>query len=297
MNTVEQLILEHPALKRPQTLLAHYQRTRSDHRAMLRKMTPHLANVKRTAVADGNQDLAKAVWCLETVAEIQRQYLTTFDMLKQSKFYAAWCSLETIDNTLHALKRHFQLSSNEYGLAFIKASTVRWQSLYPYAIFASPEILKREVRCGICDAVVSLRKGCGHRVHEIYDGKCCFRRVTKAEVLGIALVHNPVQKYSVMFQADPAVSGGESNQEAYPLAHYAINGLVSPWDVWAVERTTTRHPHSHFSDVASTDECPCMAPQGTYAQCCLPQEGVLRPHVIIGFSVPPPRKLMKRVYV
>jgi hypothetical protein len=296
MNTVEQLILEHPALEKPRALLAHYQRTRTDHKVALRKMTPHLVSIKRAAVANGDQALAKAVWCLETVAAIQRKYLDVFTTLKQSRFYAAWCFLEGIEKTIHALSRHFKISE-EYGLRFIQISTVRWQSAYPYTLFISPEFIKREVQCGICGAPVSLRKGCGHRVGEIYNGEYCFRKVTKTDFISISLVHNPVQKYSVLFKPDPAVGGGEPNPEAYPLARYIINGLISPWDTWAVEQTTIRHPHSHYSDVTPTKECPCVDPKGTYEQCCMLQDGVLRPHTIIKFSVRPPAKLMERVYI
>lgn len=297
MISSEQLISEHPALERPRILLANYTRTTPQHATVLRELTPYLASVKRTAVINSDQHLAKAVWCLETVAAVQRGYLKVFALLKKSQFYAAWRGMEAIELSLRALDQHFRPINGPYGLAFIRATTARWQSLYPYAVFASPEIWKREVRCGLCDAVVSLRNGCGHRPGEIYDGEWCFRRVTKADVLAIAIVHNPVQKYSVLFPSDPAAAGGRLNKEAYPLLRYVINGLSSPWIAWAVERTTTRHPHTRYGDVGPDEECPCVSPQGTYAQCCLPQEGVLRPHVVIHFSVPPPPKFLKRVYV
>ena len=292
-----QLVLEHPLLERPRTLLADYTRTTPQLTTVLREITPYLASVKRTAVTNGDQHLAKAVWCLETVAAIQREHLKVFTLLRKSQFYAAWCGLESIELTLRALDQHFRPINGPYGLAFIRATTARWQSLYPYAVFASPEIWKREVRCGLCDAIILLRNGCGHRPGEIYNGERCFRRVTKADVLAIAIVHNPVQKYSVLFQSDPAAAGGKPNKEAYPLLNYVIKGLASPWAAWKVERTTTRHPHTNYNDVGPNEECPCLFPNGTYAQCCLSQEGVLRPHVVIHFSVPPPPKLLKLVYV
>lgn len=234
---------------------------------------------------------------METVAAVQRGYLKAFALLKKSRFYPAWCELEKIELTLRALEQHFRPINGPYGLAFIRAATARWQLVYPYAVFASPEIWKREVRCGLCDAIISLRNRCGHQIGEIYDGERCFHKVTRADVLGIAVVHNPVQKYSVLFLSDPAVSGGVADNNAYPLARYVTKGLSSPWDTWTIERTTTRHPHSHYSNISPDEECPCVSPQGTYAQCCLQQEGVLRPHIVIHFSVPPPQRFLKRVYV
>ncbi|MBW3127198.1 hypothetical protein [Hymenobacter profundi] len=296
MTGSEKLISDHPLLARPRSLLADYKRTTPQHATLLRELAPCLASIKRTAVTDGDQHLAKAVWCLETVAAIQRGYLRVFTLLKKSRFYAAWRELEIIELTLRALAQHFTPFDESYGLAFIRITTARWQSLYPYSVFASPEIWKREVRCGLCDAVISLRKGCGHQPGEIYDGERCFRRVTGADVLAIAIVHNPVQKYSVLFTADPAASGGKPNKEAYPLLQYVIKGLSSPWNEWKIERTTIRHPHVRYRDADPNEACPCVNPQGSYAQCCLPQEGVLRPHVVVQFSVPPPSKFLKRVY-
>lgn len=296
MTGSEKLIIGHPLLARPHALLADYRRTTPQHATMLRELAPYLALVKRTAVADGDQHLAKAVWCLETIAAIQRGYLRVFARLKKSRFYLAWCELEIIELTLRALDQHFRPVDGSYGLAFIRATTARWQSLYPYAVFASPEIWKREVRCGLCDAVISLRKGCEHRVGEIYDGKRCFRKVTRADLLGIAVVHNPVQKYSVLFTADPAAGGGKPDKAAYPLLQYVIKGLSSPWDEWGIERTTVRHPHARYGEVGPDEACPCVESRGSYAKCCLPQAGVLRPHVVVRFSVPPPPKFLKRVY-
>lgn len=297
MIDTAQLVSEHPLLERPRILLADYLRTTPQLTTVLYEIKPYLSSVKRTAVANGDQQLAKAVWCLETIAGIQRDYLKVFTLLRKSHFYAAWCGLETVELKIRALDQHFRPTNESYGLEFIRVTTVRLQSLFPYALFVSPEILKREVRCGICDAIISLRSRCEHQLGEIYDGARCFHKVTKSEFLGLSIVHNPVQKYSVLFKPDPAVSGGKPNKEAYPLLRYLINGLASPWDVWTVEQTTTLHPHSQYEYVAPGEECPCVSPQGTYAQCCLQKKGVLRPHVVVHFSVPPPSKFLKRTYI
>lgn len=295
--TPTQMLAEHPVLELHHATLLHYALTPVAQKMMLRKLVPRLAILKRQAVAGQQQALAKAVWCLETVAVVQQAYLRAFVKMKKGEFYAAWTILEKVEKTLYVLDRHLRASCGEYGLEFIRASTTRFQALYPYKLFISPEIWKQEVRCGLCDALITLRSNCGHELNEIYDGERCYRRITKSTFLSISIVCNPVQKYSVLFAPDPAVSGGAPAKDVYPLARYVSQGLLCAWDAWDMEHTTSIHPHAHFADVSPDEECPCIAPQGTYAQCCLPLAGVLRPHTAVTFNRPPPHTLLKRIYV
>src|SRR4051812_6647847 len=92
----------------------------------------------------------------------------------------------------------------EFRLSSIKKWSEQWQSLFPYKVFLSPEMVFR-AECSICGCTIQPRRPCGHIVGEIYKGEPCLRVIKSIDqVLGIALVTNPVQKYSVVFMHDPA---------------------------------------------------------------------------------------------
>jgi hypothetical protein len=117
------------------------------------------------------------------------------------------------------------------------------------------------------------------------------REIAEFEVLEISIVKDPVQKYSVVFP------GGDEDADPYDytLVDYVIRGLGAPFDEWKTTWTTARHPHSLYSHVPPTDPCPCGSGR-TYAECCLMEEGVMRPHVVVEFALPPPAELPRVVY-
>jgi hypothetical protein len=237
--------------------------------------------LKRRAVADLDQAAAKEIWQLESVLEIQSHYLSAFESMKAGNFYQAWCGLEQAEIQLSFLDRHRSSLEHEFRIDFIREHVPKWQSLFPYRLFISPEILELEKRCSICHALVLPRTGCGHRLFEIYDGEMCGFVVTRAEFLAIALVEKPVQKYSVPFIKGP--EGEDKDHYNYGVVEYLISALNAPFDPWSVDRQKRRQPHSRFMNVSEADPCPCESGE-SYLRCCLTQSGVLRPH--LEFIVP-----------
>lgn len=259
-----------------------------------------LAEWKRKSVESGTQDEAKRIWCLEQVLIIQKTYLEVFLKLKNGEYYEAWCSLEQIELKLKFLTPHQDFilgDKSSYKLDFIGEHVERYQGLFPYKIFMSPEFLEEETLCSTCNKRISIRKPCGHKLGEIYDGEQCSRIVTKCKVLGMAFVTNPVQKYSVGFPIDPKSKGkiDQIDPYDYTLPRYLMKRLEAPFDGWEVEWTKRRHPHSRYRDIGRNDPCPCESKR-KYKKCCLNGEGVLRPHCMFSFSVPPPDDLMKIEY-
>lgn len=248
-----------------------------------------LAGFKADAVAKNDEEAAKDLWCLEQTLHSQRLYLEAFDLLKQGAFYDAWCKLEQTELALMFLGRHFRPSFAKYRLDFIETHVKQWQQLYPYKIFMSPEIVEEEKTCNICKTPISIRNPCGHIVGEIYGGEQCCRIVSKMQFLGMAMVENPVQKYSVPFIIDPK-TGESKDHYDYSIVRFAAERLRSPTDGWGFVWTKKRHPHSRFPHVGRNDRCPCESGK-KYKKCCLQENGVLRPHVEITFDKLPPQGL------
>lgn len=254
-----------------------------------------ISELKATALACGNEAGAKDLWCLEQTLKAQEGYIRAFADLKARKFYEGWCRFEEAELALHFLEPHENEPSARFRLDFIREYIPKWQSLFPYKLFLSPELLEEEKECSICGAKVAPRNPCGHRVGEIYGGQMCCRVVTKLDVMGVGLVDNPVQKYSVPFIPDP-VTGKSRDHYNYGVVQYAIDCLRSPFDRWDVEKTTRIQPHSRFRHVGRNDACPCESKK-KYKKCCLGKEGVIRPHLQFSFAVPPPAGQMTDVYI
>ena len=253
-----------------------------------------IAAAKADALGRRDEAEAKRLWCLEQVLRARNQYREAFHLLKSSRYYDAWCELERLELTLQFLRPHFGSEFHRYHLDFISTYCRRWQGLFPYKMFMSPELIEHEKKCSICGDPVSIRNPCGHRVGEIYGGEMCVRIVTNAEFLGTAFVESPVQKYSVPFMVDPE-SGESRDHYNYSVVRYAAERLSSPFHEWDVEWTTRRQPHERFPNVGRNDKCPCESGR-KYKKCCLRESGVLRPHVEFVFHVPPAHELLRVEY-
>lgn len=254
-----------------------------------------LKKIKEAAVSGADEDTAKLAWCYEQILNIQTNYLQAFGRLKSGKFYEAWCLFERVEIGLHHLERHFPIADDTFKLLSIAKYTRQFQSLYPYKYFLSPAYLILEAFCSICGRKRSVRSPCEHVVGDIYNGEMCCREVKKAKLLEVSIVEKPAQKYSVPFTRDPETRE-QVDHYNYSLVEYVTNGLREPFDEWDSRWTEVRHPHSRYKHVGRNEECPCESSK-KYKKCCLNEGGVLRPHLEITFSVPPPQELPPIMYV
>ncbi|WP_273367681.1 SEC-C metal-binding domain-containing protein [Alicyclobacillus herbarius] len=265
-------------------LLQVREKTKTD----LQSLLANIVILKKLAVLDSDESLAKKLWCYEQITKVYIDYLKAFEYMKHGKYYEAWCNLERVEITLHWLERHFDFSDERFPLRFIQVQVGHFQSLYPYKVFISPEMIILEKRCSICDSVISLRTSCGHLTGEIYRGEMRYVKITKMEFLGMALVKNPVQKYSVVFTGD----NGKNNYD-YSLVEQVARRLDSPFDRWTPTWTKKLYPHSVFRDIGRNELCPCGSGK-KYKKCCLNKPGVMINHCHVTLDATPSFELLKR---
>lgn len=252
----------------------------------LKSIEANILENKEIAVSENNQILAKEYWCIQQIFTANKFYINAFNLMKADKFYKSWCDLEKAELKIYFLSKHYDVTSNEYKIAFIKNHITKFQSLFPYKVFFSTELLEKKIQCSICDSIITPRRKCEHVQGEIYNGEMCSRHITDGEFLGLAIVENPVHKYAVAFSAN------DDNKDTYDysLLKYLIKRLQSPFNNWDVEMTKRRHPHTNFKYIGRNDKCPCGSGK-KYKKCCLKKSGVLMPHAEFIFTDPIPKEL------
>jgi hypothetical protein len=274
MTEIDDGIYGDERLRTAVNTLAAFESRESSIDGALRKS---LNELKVRAVSERDELMAKAVWCLEQIADVQDRFVRAFHEMKAGRYYRGWCLLEQAEIGLHHLGRHFADPTDLFGLRFIAESVPAMQALFPYCYFLSPGFIREEAECGICRAPIRPRSPCGHEVGEIYEGRMCTRITTKATMLEVSLVTAPVQKYSVTF-----TKGVKYN---YAKIDYLIRALPSPWARWEVERQTRQKPRGDFNDLALDEHCPCGS-RRLFQDCCSEEETVEIPHwqFIFGFN-------------
>lgn len=217
---------------------------------------------------------ANVGWHLQSVALARYKMCLAYDAMKNKQYYEAWCNFEIIDTIIRNIVKNKILPDQFYMLA-LQESINGWQSLFPYRVFASPEIIIREEVCTICNQIVSGMNLCEHRPGYVYMGELCSRKITKADAISIALVANPVQKYSVVLAKPDLLD--------YTLVKNAVDCAATPFSLTRVVKGTKTHEHEHFTGWAPDETCPCHS-GFRYAECCLLREGVTMPHFELQFS-------------
>ena len=265
--------IDQPRLRDRRELLRNY-KARKEH--TLPSTHLHmLSEQKAEAVASGDQMTAKAVWCLEAIARIQDHFVSAFLRLMAGEFQDAWNLLERCEIEIGFLDRHFTEAGNEFGVEHARIHTKQLQELYPLSVAVSPALLHKEVRCSICDSKLTLRNRCKHVHGEIYDGEMCGRVITETELLHIALVTNPVQKFSYIFPQD------SDDRPFRPIKDLVIK-IGSPWRRWGFYKEERRQFHPAFKGIGRNDWCPCKS-RVKYKRCCLGKETVF-PHFVISLG-------------
>ena len=229
-----------------------------------------------------NQEvLANKCWVYQTIAYIHKIYNQAFNLLKSKKYIEGWNLLERVEIEIGFLKRHLHLVAKNYRINFIDANVAKLQSLFPYQLFASSEFISKDVICNVCGKKVTVRSPCGHLPGELYMGTMCTRTVTESVMLGLALVQNPVNKYSVIFEQSEDAKIRDTQQ--FGNLNYILGFLKAPYDVWSLEISTKLFPHTNYHELKPDDYCPCREGK-LYKDCCILKEGIQGFHYQLGLN-------------
>lgn len=237
------------------------------------------------ALASQDDDISNRAWFLHKVAETRLAYVECFALMTNAQHYDAWCKLERVEIDLVSLKRNPFYDPKLFCTDALASLVAQWQGIFPYTVFFSPELVKKSKKCSICDATVGPWSGCGHEPGRVYGGRECYRIVQGVELLGISLVTDPVQKYSVAFLSNGG-DGKPRDHYDYSLVKFIVDRLASPFDGWTTRWIEAYHPHSMFPGQQPEGGCPCGSGR-KYSECCLAGPGVIRPHLDIVFDHEP----------
>ncbi|MBU1143218.1 MAG: SEC-C domain-containing protein [Firmicutes bacterium] len=166
-----------------------------------------------------------------------------------------------------------------YGIEVILDTVHKIQKLYPYKWFTSREEIIKELKCSICGKIVNPMQPCGHIAGRVYCGELCLYEVCKLELIAIALVQDPLDKYAVI-----KPQGQEYN---YAVLEHLMKGLSDPFEKWDYKEIKRLKPE--FNDIKMKQDCPCGSGK-RFKRCCYPKESSWMPH--IDFVITNPKKTL-----
>ncbi len=179
-----------------------------------------------------NEQYSNYAWLALQIIDIHYLYRGIYIKLdiknkNTRKYYEAWCDAEQIELIANNIKRNFPTFLNTIALIINQVHII--QSLFPYKLFTSTEILIKEEHCSICGAIRNIFKPCGHKKGYVYNGELCYNTITKCDIVGLSLVTNPVKKYAVVFQQDQT---GHEIEYSYNYIDALMYYWQNPYQYW-----------------------------------------------------------------
>jgi hypothetical protein len=224
-------------------------------------------------------DLANEAWLIKAFCDLHLYLLDAWQKNVETEFSEAWCIFERAEILLYSVQRNLFIADLATLADAILHRIRNWQELYPYGVFASPEFLIKKLECSVCGNVRSPWKFCGHEKGKVYSGELCYDIVKSMEVLGLGIVTNPVQKYSIL-QLDREQEGEEAYMRRHAQIGYAMRMMPDAFACFDVVKMKKRWPHDAFPNLKSHEACHCKS-GNSYGQCCENEDGVLMPHMDI----------------
>lgn len=176
-----------------------------------------------------DSELKNKLWYLKTVFYIKVNFFEIFDFLKsKSKYEEAWNLMEKTQIMINNLKNNPFLCIEAFNIQYIKETLDKFELLFPYYIFSSREMIIKSSKCSICGKEYNVRNFCGHNFGKVYNGHLCQRIIEDAQLICIALVKNPVDKYTFL-----KIKNEEFNYEAIDIL---IQNLDSPYEEFKLEK-------------------------------------------------------------
>lgn len=233
-----------------------------------------LEKKRKEAVSSGDEELANNCWRESEALKLNIRYIEAFDKIKSQKYRDAWNDLERCEIDADSIERNsdsnFFINSR---CCFIKDKVEKWQSLYPYCVFASPGFKVGYYTCSICNHKVRPRSRCSHVKGKIYGGELCVHVAHDLEFLEVSIVTKPVQKYSVLH-----------NDETldFSLIDYLASFLDNAFEDWVAHWTRMSFAIERFSQVDPSSDCPCKSGK-KFEECCINEKEISIPHVDFQF--------------
>lgn len=250
----------------------------------------HILYLKNKSIEEKDEKTANYLWCLQQIFIIQNNFVDMYLSIKGHRFEDAWRLLERVDIELSFLNQNIEENfddaydghNDSYHLGFISTIIKYYEKLFPYRVFFSRESIIKKEKCSVCGEIVSLRHGCGHKIGKVYMGEMCSREVIDVQFLGVAVVTDPFDKYTVAH-----VKGLEYNYEMLEILGSNIN---TPYDKWYLEEIKIIKPE--YQNVGRNMKCPCNSGK-KYKQCCLGTREIYMKHFRVNLLNQPAREIQE----
>ena len=228
----------------------------------LQESEPLFKCIKQYAIENNIEELANAQYVASQYMKLLCQLTSYFKSLNEKEYKESWNILQDCLDSAFWIGR-YMIIENRYEIPQIVDLLTSYESLYPYKIFASTEMIITKSECSICSKPFQ-SLDCPHIKGNLYWGEVAIENVTEIkEFQAVAMVSHPLDKRCVMELSDDT----RTNEEKFQLFNEFLEQQIPAFQLFTIEVQKTRRQRPDIKIVGRNAKCPCGSGK-KFKNCC-----------------------------
>jgi len=187
--------------------------------------------IHRIAVELNDEQLANATYVTKKYSNLLLKISSYLKTIKDKEYQSSWVILQDCLDLTFWIGKYTKIDNRLEIPSLIKLFSC-YESLYPYKIFVSSELIVTKSRCSICGASWN-SLDCTHIKGNLVWGKVVTEEILDAEFSAIAIVPHPIDKRCIIEidEKDQEYSFNKidlfTGQNLYPFTMFTISSKKS----------------------------------------------------------------------
>lgn len=218
--------------------------------------------IKHYAIENNIEELANAQYVASLYMKLLCQLSSYYKSLMEKEYRESWNILQDCLDLAFWIGQ-YTIIENRYEIPQIVDLLTGYESLYPYKVFASTEMIITKSECSICGKPFQ-SLDCQHIKGNLYRGEVAIENVTEIkEFQAVAMVSHPLDKRCVMELSDDT----RTKEEKFQLLNEFLEQQIPAFQLFSIEIHKTRQQRPDIKIVERNDKCPCGSGK-KFKNCC-----------------------------
>lgn len=228
----------------------------------MQEAEPIFKSIKYYAIKENNEELANAQYVANQYMRLLCQLSSYFSLLYEKEYKSSWDILQDCLDSAYWIGRHTAIE-NRYEIPQIVELLTTYESLYPYKVFASSEMIISKSECSICGKPFQSLE-CPHIKGNLYWGEIAIEKIIEVkEFQAVAMVSHPLDKRCVMEISDDK----RTQEEKFQVLHEFLEQSVPAFQLFHIEVSKTMRQRSDIDIVGRNEKCSCGSGK-KFKKCC-----------------------------
>lgn len=218
--------------------------------------------VKHYAIKIKNEELANAQYVAKQYINLLCHISNFFNLLNNKEYKISWNALQDCLDSAYWIGKYTKME-NRFEIPDIVQLLSSYESLYPYKVFASTEMIISKSEWSIC--CKSFQSfDCNHIKGYLYWGEVAAENLIEVkELQAVAIVSNPLDKRCVMELSNDT----RSQDEKFQILDKFIEQSIPIFHLFQIEAKKTIRKRSDIRIVGRNQDCSCGSGK-KFKKCC-----------------------------